>query len=196
LVQLLMGQRISVRLRISIFNGVESHTMAEYYDPFLGKWVVLDPTFGLVLFSTTAGQYFSIDDMSAAVAAQNWPGIPLTQVTVYGTQVANSYYMDPTLLYLNPLPPATNLLGVPLANSPTSFMVNHPMTDVGTYGFYVFGFAQTADSVSIIDPVLGPLTIMPTNGTLYSSDTRLNKGWSIASSPSGLTLNTIGRYMF
>lgn len=196
LVQLLMGQRISVRLRISVFNGVESHTMAEYYDPFLSKWVVLDPTFGLVLFSTTAGQYFSIDDMAAAVAAQNWPGIPLTQVTVYGTQVANSYYMDPSLLYLNPLPPATNVLGVPLANSPTFFMVNHPMTDVGTYGFYVFGFSQTADSVSIIDPRLGPLTIMPRNGTLYSSDTRLNKGWSIASSPSGLTLNTIGRYMF
>jgi hypothetical protein len=196
LLKILTGQSISARLRDVLFDGAnfETHEMVEYYDPFLTQWIVTDPTFGATYWNASTSTGLSVAQISAEVVAKDWSAIPIVYVTSYGNAVFTSYYMDPILLYLNPLPLGVITTHGTPPNSPVPYMT--PVTSIGQANHFVFGFANTTDTATVADPVQGTLTISPSNGTLFSSDTLLNAGWLITSSPSGLTVYTINRYLF
>jgi hypothetical protein len=196
LVPILLGLNISVRLRDVVFDGAnfDTHEMTEYYDPFLSQWIVTDPTFGITYWNPSTSTGLSVSQISADVVSQNFGAIPTVLVTSNGTQYANNYYMDPILLYLNVLRTGVFTTQGPVANSPLPFMTN-ASSDVGLAGYYVFSFVQQTDKVGISNSG-GALTISPSNGTAFSTDTHLSSGWSITSMPSGLGIYTIHRYKF
>lgn len=196
LVILLMGERIGVRIRVSVLDGAQTHEMTEYYDTSQSKWVVADPTFGIVFFNITTGQYFGMDEMSAAVAGQNWSGIPYTLVTTYGTQVLNNYSLDPILLYLNPLPTADQIVHLPLPNSSLPYLIPHTAADIGQAAWYVFGFASPTDSATISDPKKGTIVLAAKNGSVWADIAYLHTGWTITSAPTGTAFYTVHRYLF
>jgi len=196
LTRLFMGQRISTRIRSIVFDGTssESHVTSEYYDPFLNKWIVADPTFGVVYWNPGIASGLSIDEISSAVAAQNWSYIQpfITYITNNGALYAHNYYMDPILLYLNPLPTGVLAVQLPLANSPQPFFTVHATTDIGTSGTWVFGFVNQTDRVTLS----GGSQYGPIGGTIYSQSLTLNIGWSITSGPSGMQILTMNRYLY
>jgi hypothetical protein len=196
LVPMLLGLNISVRLRDVLFDGsdTETHEMTEYYDPFLSQWIVTDPTFGITYWNPSTNTGLSVNQISADVLSQNFSAIPTVLVTSNGTQYANNYYMDPILLYLNVLPTGVFTTQGPVANSPLPFMTN-ASSDVGVAGYYVFSFVNQTDRVGISTSG-GTLTLGPTDGSPFSSDTQLSSKWSITSMPSGLGIYTINRYKF
>ena len=189
--QLLLQNRISARIRHSVFDGIESHTFNEYYDQYSNQWVLVDSDFGAMYSG------LSLEELSALVAARNWTtiGSDIIYATQYGDQVFTKYYMDPILLFLNPIPNAGKLL-LPLANSPAPFFQTHSASDIGTPGLYVFGFANLSDKLTISDPSKGTISLSPQNGTIYSKALTLNQGWTITSAPAGLQILTIPREMF
>jgi hypothetical protein len=191
--QLLLETRISARIRHSVFDGtsVESHTFNEYYDMYSNQWVLVDGDFGAMYSGLT------LEELSALVAARNWTAIgsDIIYATQYGDQVFTNYYMDPILLFLNPLPNAGKLQ-LPLANSPVPFFQIHSTSDIGTAGLYVFGFANQGDKVTISDPSKGTISLGSLNGTIYSGSVSLKKGWTITSMPAGLEILTMPRVMF
>jgi hypothetical protein len=196
LIRLFMGQRISTRIRSIVFDGTssESHVTTEYYDPFLNKWIVADPTFGVVYWNPGITSGLSIDEISSAVAAQNWGYFQpfITYITNNGALYAHNYYMDPILLYLNPLPTGVLAVQLPLANSPQPFFTVHATTDIGTSGTWVFSFVNQTDRVTLS----GGSQYGPVGGTIYSQSITLNAGWSIASGPSGMQILTMNRYLY
>jgi len=196
LTRLFIGQRISTRIRSIVFDGTssESHVTSEYYDPFLNKWIVADPTFGVVYWNPGIASGLSIDEISSAVAAQNWSYIQpfITYITNNGALYAHNYYMDPILLYLNPLPTGVLAVQLPLANSPQPFFTVHATTDIGTSGTWVFGFVNQTDRVTLS----GGSQYGPIGGTIYSQSLTLNIGWSITSGPSGMQILTMNRYLY
>lgn len=197
LVQQLMAQHISARVRGVLFDGnnTESHSMNEYYDPFLAKWVVADSDFGLVYYSASTQTGYSVEDISSAVVAGNWSSIPFTYVTSYGSAILNQYYMDVILLYLNPMATGSISIVLPMTNSPAPFLV--PAVP-GTAGFYLFSFAKSTDVATISNPhsSTSTLSVAPSAGIVYSKVVSLQSNWSISSAPAGLKVFTIERVLF
>jgi len=196
LAQLLYGQRITTRVRAVVFDSNETHMTVEYWDPFLRYWFAADPTFGIVYWSNNTTTGMSVSDISAAAVGQNWSSIPALYVTNNGMIYAHNYYMDPILLYLNPLPLGQGVITQPQANSPAAYMKVHATADVGRAGLWVFGYASSSDSVTIQNDGAGSITLTPGKFTLYSHDTSLRSGWSLTSAPSGLQILTINRYLY
>jgi len=196
LVMLLTGQHISARTRTMSFDGnsQESHVTAEYYDPGLAKWVVADADFGVVYWNASTSSGMSMEDISAAVAAQNWSYLQgfVTYATTNGSLYAHNYYMDPILLYLNPTPAGQGNIQLPLPNSPEPFFTVHADTDIGNHDLWVFSFANQTDRVMLS----GGTQLGPVPGTIYSQAIWLSTGWSITSRPSGLRILTINRYLY
>jgi len=196
LTRLLVGQRISARIRSIVFDGTtsESHVTTEYYDPFLNKWIVADPTFGVVYWNPGIASGLSIDEISSVVAAKNWGYIQqfITYITNNGALYSHNYYMDPILLYLNPLPTGVLAVQLPLANSPQPFFTVHATTDIGISGTWLFSFVNQTDRVTLS----GGSQYGPIGGTIYSQSITLNAGWSIASGPSGMQILTMNRYLY
>lgn len=208
LAQQLMGQRITSRVRSLTFDGTifEAHAVAEYWDPFLQEWLTADPTFGLVYWNGTSG--LSTDDIAKDVAAKNWSAIqPFILYTTNNKEAYSfNYYMDPILMYLNPIPMGGSVT-LPLPNSPVPYLTVDPMTDVGKAGNWLFSFANQTDTLVLSDPVLGKLNLSPycpipfnggppTSCTIYSQSVNLSAGWFIVSAPSGLQINTMNRYLY
>src|SRR6266566_5183473 len=199
LAQLLMGQRISVRITTLVFDGTlyEQHISTEYWDPFLSQWITADPTFGVVYWnpSTTAG--LSMANIASNIAAQKWSAIQpfILYATSNGEIYSHNYYMDPILNYLNPLARGQGVQ-LPLPNSPAPYFTAQTNSVIGTAGSWVFSFVNQTDSVTISDPAKGTVTYRPSGGTIYSPDVTLSKGWSIVSSSQGMQILKINRYLY
>ena len=196
LAQQLLAQRITARIQDIVFDSNETHVTIEYWDPFLSSWVTADPTFGIVYWNSNTTTGMSVASISAAVAGQNWSSIPIIYVTANGEIYAHNYYMDPILLYLNPLPLQQNAITQPQANSPAPYLAVHTNADIGKSGMWIFGFANQSDTVTISNPGTGSITLKSGIFTSYSPATSLRTGWSITSAPSGLQILTINRYLY
>ena len=198
LIQLLFGQRVTSRIRNLSFDANETHVTVEYYDPFLTKWIVADPTFGLVYWNPSTLTGLSVSDLSASIVGQNWTGIQpyVTFTTNNGEVYAHNYYMDPVLLYLNPLPVTTGTVQLPLPNSPAGYFTLHSVSDVGKAAVWVFNFANQSDSAMFGLPGGSTVRVSPAAGVNYSAIIGLPAGWTIVSAPSGMQMLTINRYIY
>src|SRR5262249_31658017 len=110
------------RLRYITLTGTsyESHTTVEYYDPFVQKWSVADPTFGFLFFDPTTQTGQAVEEVQALVLANNFAGIHVTTVTTYSDSMLRNYYLDPLTLYTNVLPSDITRISSGLGSQPHS----------------------------------------------------------------------------
>ncbi len=198
--QMLFEQRISARIRHTSFDNPsgEGYALNEYYDLTLNQWVAADAHFGSVYLNTGAATGLSVDQLGAQVLLQNWATIysSIVYVSSYGSQIYDNYYIDPLLLFLNPVPNAATPVVGATPNSPAIYLISQPAGIVGTAGNYIFSFLKSTDTVIIEDPLYGKLTIGPVPGIIYSRTTGLSAGWTIISRPAGMQILTDRQVMF
>lgn len=143
LVVLLTRNRITARVRQTTLDGPfkETHTVVEYYDPFLAKWGVADANFGLLFFDDSMQQGQSVEEVSQDVVNKNYATIKVKFVTPQGGDYLREYYMEVLTLYLNPIAPG-NSYSPDIPNDPRSYLTLHSLQEVtGVPEFYLFEFA-------------------------------------------------------
>jgi hypothetical protein len=200
LLDLMTPGQLLGRYRSLNLNGVETHAVAEYWDPFNAKWEVADPTFGLVYFDPNSQLGEGAEDLSALLLAGDLSAITPLFVTENGSAYMTNYYMDPITLYNNPYPFGDNetvsLFNNYVPNSPVPFLNPSSMGAEGTWGIYVFQFANQSDSITINNA--GPVTtVTPENAEGWATAVILLNGWYVTSPvPPGMNLYTFKRVMF
>jgi hypothetical protein len=199
LITLMLQNRISVRMRTTTVDGTgyEGHTMPEYWDPFLQKWDLADPTFGVVYFNDATRQGQGMSEVNKAFLGGNFNSIEKKFVSVWGDYVYRNYYVDPLSLYLNPVDPIGGYYS-PIANDPHRYLSPHsPSQMEGVAGVYLFEFVNATDSVTLYDPYgyhqfsFSALPSFVGNTPLFFSRAwTLKTGWWFVSSPPGLKVHT------
>ena len=92
----------------------------------------------------------SVEEISSLVVNSNWTSIPLNWVTSYGESIWDQYYLDPILLFLNPLSVSPVTVPVPVPNDPNLLVSPETVSQTGgAAGTYIFRFAQPTDVVTI-----------------------------------------------
>ncbi len=191
---------ILARRRDLTLDGMDTHVLTEYWDPFNSKWQVADPTFGLVYFdpSTEVGQ--GAEDISALLLAGNLSAIDPLWVTNNGSQYMTHYFLDPITLYTNVYPfgdiEQSQLIRDYVPNSPLPFLNTSSLGAQGTAGTYVFQFANQTDQVTINNHGT-VVTIVPGNTEGWAAGITLSQGWYITSQvPPGMNMYTFKRILF
>ena len=206
-----VSANIAARARSIFLTGTrsESHSIIEYWDPFLDNWVITDPTFGLIFTdeNVTVGQ--SVEDINQLVLAKQFGGIHIQYLTGYGDSIPRDYYMDMITYYTNYSQPC--LVNCPFygysyldnngnfpsqyatQNPPEEFLIPQPATIEGIPGLYVFKFTSTSDAIQIVNGST-TMTVTPMNNTLFSYSTPLQSGWTM--SGSAVIVYTFDRPMF
>jgi hypothetical protein len=80
-------------------NTFDCHKLVEVFHPSLGRWVILDPTFGLTARRVSDGEWASALDLQAATSAENFEAIEYVMLTTSGTAFADHYYLDYPLMF-------------------------------------------------------------------------------------------------
>ena len=203
LLELLAKQHISAR-RVTLTlvgNSFLSHTLTEYYDPYVNGWVVADPTFGLVYYDDSSQKGRSAAQLSDSVRREAWDEIPVKFVTPRGAQYANNYYLDPVTLFLHVLPEGT-AYGGNLPISPLRFLIPVSDSHLGSHGVYVFEFPEGLSSAKISNlpgphtSRTGDLAISTADQTSWSAAITLNDGWRVLAPASGLRAYRFRRVLF
>ena len=196
---LLNGAGIAARTRNTTLTGTayESHALVEYYDPFDDKWSATGPTFGLFFFDESTGVGQSVEEISALVNSGRFSDIHFEFLTPQANLYTSSYYLDPSILFANPVPVGKTVAesrSVP--NPPEAFMNQlHLQTMAGTAGVFLFRFQSISDSVTIDDNGTA-INLTPLNGTLWSKAVDLDKGWTITDGGSSVELFQTKRFIF
>jgi hypothetical protein len=181
-------------------DGVETHAITEYWDPFNANWAVADPTFGLVYFDAESQLGQGAEDLNSLLLAGNLSAITPLFVTNNGSAYMTNYYMDPITLFNNPYPfgdsDAVTLFNNYVPNSPLPFLNPSSLGVEGTWGIYVFQFANQTDSITINNA--GELvTLSPQNSEGWVTTIILLNGWYVTSPvPPGMNMYTFKRVMF
>ena len=188
------------RRRDLSLDGVDTHVITEYWDPFNHKWQIADPTFGLVYFDaqTEIGQ--GAEDVSALMIAGQFSDITPLWVTNGGSAYMTNYFMDPMTLYTNVYPFGNleqhDLLANYVPNSPLPFLNPSSLGAQGTAGTYVFQFANQSDQITISNAG-NNVVVVPGNRYGWAPGVTLYSGWSITSQvPPGMNMYTFRRIMF
>jgi hypothetical protein len=82
-------------------NSYDAHTLVEMYNPDLGRWMLLDPTFDLSPKRSADGSWATAEDMSSAARSMSWNDISYELLGTRQAAYASAYYLDYPLLYLN-----------------------------------------------------------------------------------------------
>ena len=200
LLDLMTASQVQSRYRMLSLDGVETHAITEYWDPFNANWAVADPTFGLVYFDAESQLGQGAEDVGALLRAGNLSAIAPQFVTNNGSAYMTNYYMDPITLFNNPYPygdsDAVTLFNNYVANSPLPFLNPSSLAVEGTWGIYVFQFANQTDSITINNA--GELvTLTPENSEGWVTTIILFNGWYVTSPvPPGMNMYTFKRVMF
>ncbi|MEM7236107.1 MAG: hypothetical protein AAF517_28335 [Planctomycetota bacterium] len=98
-----LGLNIDVRRRGVCFlsNGSDCHTLSEVYDTEAKHWVLVDPTFALVVKQRDGSEYLSVDELSALARERRFDEIQFECLLPYSEAALRSYYIDYPLLFLN-----------------------------------------------------------------------------------------------
>lgn len=200
LLDLMTANQVQSRYRMLSLDGVETHAITEYWDPFNANWAVADPTFGLVYFDAESQLGQGAEDLNSLLLAGNLSAITPLFVSNNGSAYMTNYYMDPITLFNNPYPfgdsDAVTLFNNYVPNSPLPFLNPSSMGVEGTWGIYVFQFANQADSITINNT--GELvTLTPQNSEGWVTTIILLNGWYVTSPvPPGMNMYTFKRVMF
>jgi hypothetical protein len=200
LLNLMTANQVLGRYRTLSLDGVETHAITEYWDPFNAKWEVADPTFGLVYFDPNSQLGQGEEDVNALLLAGNLSAITPLFVTDNGSAYMTNYYMDPLTLFNNPYPfgdiESVTLFNNYVPNSPLPFLNSSSLGAEGTWGIYKFQFANQSDSITINNA--GPLvTVTPGNTEGWAIVIILYNGWYVTSPvPPGMNMYTLKRIMF
>jgi hypothetical protein len=203
LIELLQEHNIYSRSVVITLDGTytEGHTTVEYYDPFLQKWSVADPTFGVFYFDYSLAQGQSAAELNQYVVSESWSLIKPRFVTPNGNSYLTGYYMDPITLYLN-LVPQGSTPPASVTHDPRQFLLPFSSGVANPHGYYLFGFGADSESLQLNNPQgpytadSGTLTIATEDPTTWSSALTLNDNWSIVSAPSGTQAYTFRRVLF
>jgi len=207
LVNLLLESSIPARLRAITLNGTttEAHTMAEFYDPFVQKWSIADPTFGLLYFSKDTGAGLSVEEINSLVLNKSYSSIGPQFVTSLKSFWMTTYYVDPITLYVNYYGPGGNLTSLddvinnlPTTNDPLQTLNEQVLRTVVSHkGVYLFLFANPGDSATL-QTASGTVTVKPRDNTLWGGalDLRSDSTWTAVSAPTGMRIFTPVRVLF
>ena len=200
LLDLMSQNRILGRWRNLSLDGVDTHVIAEYWDPFNTRWEVADATFGLVYFDPHSQLGQGAEDLNARLLAGQLSLITPLFVTNNGSAYMTNYKLDPITLFNNPYPfghiEDSSLILNYVPNSPLPFLNSSSLDEQGTYGIYVFQFANQADSITINSCGM-PGTVTPENTYGWAPGVLLCTGWQVTSQvPPGMNMYTFKRIMF
>ncbi len=186
------------RIRNITLTGTnyESHTTVEFYDPFLNKWVISDPTFG-VTFSNIGGGGLSVDEISSLANQGQFTAVIPKFLTQYGQYYINSYYLDIITVFANVLPAGagSSSLG-PQPNPADPYLTAQSLSAItGIAGTYIVKFQNSSDTV-ILNNGSQQITLSPLNGTSWSRSIMVGFGWSVQTSSPAAQFFTFKRIMF
>lgn len=85
-------------------NGYDTHTLVEIQDTSTARWVMTDPTFGLVTLRSD-GIPATSAEISAAARNQNWSALNFELLTPAADLYARDYYIDYPLLFIDVVAP-------------------------------------------------------------------------------------------
>jgi len=178
-------------------TSFEAHTLVEYYDPFLDKWAVVDPTFGLIYFNDAASVGQSADELSQLVNSSQFSSIYPGFLTSSGPLPVQAYYLDPITLFVNVFPAGlANPVFGPQPNAPDPFlMVQDVSTVLGVSGTYLVRFQSSTDTMTFRSGSTD-ITLSPLDGTKWSRAVSLESGWTIRSSAAGAQVYMFKRVIY
>ena len=78
-------------------NRWDMHSLVEYFNKEQGEWVILDPTFSMVVKRKPDGAYATADDIRQATLNKDWSDLDF----VLMDNRKYDYYIDYPLLFLN-----------------------------------------------------------------------------------------------
>ncbi|MGB8888940.1 MAG: hypothetical protein WCC87_19585 [Candidatus Korobacteraceae bacterium] len=188
------------RYRELTLDGVDGHVIAEYWDPFNNKWQIADSTFGLIYFNPQTEMGQGAEDVNALLLSGDLSDIDFFWVTNNGSAYMTNYYMDPITLYNNVYPFGdindSSLVLNYVPNSPLPYLNPSSLSVQGTYGIYVFQFANQTDQLTINNA--GTIvTVTPGNTEGWAAGIELWQGWYVTSQvPPGMNMYTFKRILF
>ena len=118
-------------------NGYDVHTLVEFWNTDLQRWMLLDPTFDMTMVRASDGTWATMQDMNTATLNQQWSAINYNFLG-RGDFVAKAYYLDYPLLYLN-IPP---LPSFGEGQNPMPYLIQQsgpPLYQTGFYAFQCYG---------------------------------------------------------
>jgi hypothetical protein len=82
-------------------DDADDHVVDDFWDADDDDWIVLDPTFDIAMQRASDGHWATAQDAHNATAAQGWAAINYVPLGDFGFSIANAYYLDYPLLWLN-----------------------------------------------------------------------------------------------
>jgi hypothetical protein len=160
-------------------NGYDGHELVQIYASAQGQWALLDPTFDLVPYRVSDGQFATAADLQNSTLTATWGAIRYRFLGTEGSAYANGYYLDYPLLYLNLLASTAPPVDIMPYLSPVGASVN-------AWGNYVVRGTANATATLLVDgtavslPVQGPndaskffmgtdVAVVSQLGTLYQA---------------------------
>ena len=165
------------------FATLATHTLVQFWNTNLQRWMLLDPTFDMTMVRSSDGTWATVEDMNTATLHQQWSAINYQFLGAWGDSIAEGYYIDYPLLYLDvpPLPQQGQ------GQDPMPYLIPQPGPPLYTGGIYTFQCSGTptividgvprqisctaVDSLSQLIPVNDSVTLPPgstTNINIYS----------------------------
>jgi hypothetical protein len=113
-------------------NAYDTHTLVEVLDDTTGRWLTLDPTFGLVSLRSD-GSPATAAEISASARAQDWTALQFEFLTAAVDLYVRDYYIDYPLLYLNILTSGSGVQDPPASLAPYFDALPLPVAGRATY---------------------------------------------------------------
>jgi hypothetical protein len=130
-------------------NSYDCHALVEVLDDDTGRWVTIDPTFGLYALNSQ-GQAATAKEISDAARAQAFAQLSFTYLTPAQDAYAHAYYIDYPLLFIDIYQPgsSTKLLEAPPGSLEPYFDSLGPSVQGAASGYYAIQCAAGAASAS------------------------------------------------
>ena len=142
-------------------NSYDCHTLVALHRPSAGKWMLLDPTFG-VSPRRSDGDWATLADLTKAARDEDWSGLRFVPLVNESLDYLVSYHIDYPLLFVSPL--AAN--GRPLsANEPSVLRYYHEvrLPFRGILGVYAIRCREVGITPVLIDGVVTTVTCQGTD---------------------------------
>jgi hypothetical protein len=157
-----------------LVNGYDGHTLVEFWNTDLQRWLLLDPTFDMTVTRASDGTWATAEDMNKATLNQQWSAIHYQYLGAWGDSIAAAYYLDYPLLYLN-VPPLPQL---GQGQDPMPYLIRQsgpPLNQTGIYVLQCYGTTTvvidgvssqlSCDGIDSLSQVMGASSIQLPSGS-------------------------------